>query len=142
MQVIKSFPPQVKEWKHRPTEDFEKKVEEPAEQYTLEITPPLPGDKDILYFDVTVEKQIINARSRMVPFHGIIYYHFKVKTNNETITPEFCFSVIRDAAGNFAAYFQNNTRKNNLKGYKLKKPEFELLQKQIEKAIDIWKNKQ
>ena len=139
MELIKAYPPQVKEWKHGPNIDFTGDMEEPAEQYILEITPPEPTDKDFMYFNVTVKKEILNPKLRKQLFSANLYYHFKVKTNNEAPTAEFYFSLIESAALNFAIYYYENIKKTNLKGHKIKKPLFETLRADIQKAIDTWK---
>ena len=138
MEVIKAYPPQVKEWVHAQKSDFEGDIEEPAEQYILEITPPDPADKDFIYLNVTIEKKILNPRRRLQPFSASLYFHFKVKANNETPTPEFYFSLIETAAVNFAIYFYEKVKKTNLKGHKIKKPYFVLLKNDIQKAVDTW----
>jgi hypothetical protein len=139
MQLVKAYPPQVKEWKHMAKEHFAPEIEEPAEQYTLEITPSDPTDKDFVYFNVSIEKKLVNIPHRSKPFTATIYYHFKVKTNHEIPTAEFYFSLIETAASSFAIYFYENVKKTNLKGHKIHKPSFKLLQDDIQKAINNWK---
>lgn len=138
MEVVKVFPPQIKTWKHMPVENFANDLETPAEEYTLEITPPEPGDKDIVYFNITITKKIINQPYLSVPFAGSIYYHYKVKTDYELPTSEFFFSLVNDAASNFAVYFLYQNRKTNLVGFKVLKPSFESLKDNIQNAIDTW----
>ena len=138
MQLLKVFPPQIKEWRHLAKEHFSNNLEAPAEQYFLEITPSEPEDKDIIYFNVSIEKKLVNIPQQSRPFLANMFFHFKVKTNNETPTAEFYFSLIETAVLNFAVYFYEKTKKTNLKGYKIQKANFELIRNDIQKAIDTW----
>jgi len=141
MQLVKTFPPQVKEWKHLGVATFSVKCETLPEEYSFILSSPEnTKEKDCIYFDVDISKKIMNLVNRKYPFIGHIRYRYLIKNKNETPTPEFCFSLVKDAASNYAVYLHNLTRKTNLAGIKINKADFEVLKNDLATAIENWKN--
>ena len=122
-----------------PNATFSVKCEVLPEEYAFKLTAAEGAkEKDCVYFDVEIIKKIMNLVNNRYPFLAHIHYRYEIKNKNEKPSVEFCFSLVQDAAINFAMYLLNMTKKTNLAGTKIQKPDFELLKNDISAAIEKW----
>lgn len=138
MQINKRYPIKVEHWVHLPYDKFMGLLSDNGYNYIFGITPEDPNDKQCCYFNIWIEKKIVNETTKTVVFYAKTYSGFKVRNKFQKPTPELFFELIENATQDFALQFHYRTQNTNLSHHKIRKPQFGELRGDIEKTIDIW----
>jgi RES domain len=138
MEIAYYYPSKVEHWIHLPMEQFIGLNADKEHNYILGITPEEPKNSTYCYFNVWIEKTMVNETTQTTVFYAKTYSCFKVRNNYEKPLAPFYFDLIEKATHDFALQFHQRTQKTNLTSHKIRKPRLTELIEDIEKTIDIW----
>lgn len=137
MKIVHTYESEIKEWKHESIEKFMGKNSEIEFELGLGISAREPRNTDICYFNVVVQRKIVNQTHGEV-FKALVQKTFMVDVGNEKPTVEFYFDLIEKTTFEFAHIFHKRIQNTNLQGRKTQKPILKELRPAIQSEIDRW----
>lgn len=138
MQIDIEYPIRIEHWMHLPFEKFMGSISDNGYNYILGITSEDIKDPECCYFNIWIEKKMINETNDTIVFYAKTYSCFKIRNNYQKPSSEFYFGLIEKATYDFALQFHQRTRNTNLAHHKIPKPSLSQLRNDIEKTIEIW----
>ena len=137
MKIVHTYEIEIKEWKHELIEKFIGKNSEIEFELGLGISAREPRNPDIYYFNVVVQRKIVNQSHGEV-FKALVQKTFMVDVGNEKPTVEFYFDLIKKTTFEFALIFHKRIQNTNLQGRKTQKLILQELRPAIQVEIDRW----
>lgn len=138
MEIVTQYPIKIEHWIHMPIKEFNGLISDSGYNYIFGITPEDKEDSECCYFNIWIEKKMINETTKKVVFYAKTYSGFKVRNRFKTPTSQFFFELVQRATYEFAFQFHQRTSKTNLSHHKIKKPQFLIIRDDLEKTINYW----
>ena len=141
MNVQIAYPIIIESWKHLSMDKFIGSTTDNGYNYILGISTEDPNEPTSCYFQVWVEKKIVNDYTKEEVFYSRTYNVFKIRNDFKKPSPEFLFDLIDKATFDFTLIYNQKTANTHLQHHRIQKVKFDDIYSDIRKTIDIWHNK-
>src|ERR1700733_11596966 len=134
MEIVIQYPIQILKWGQAPKEKFLGHLADYGCVCSLGITPEDLNEPECCYFNIHIEKKIVNESTKSLVFFAKTYSSFKVKNDYKKPTAEFFYKLLVKATADFSAEYYKNTFKTNLGHQKIPIPQFAFYKDDLEKT--------
>ena len=140
MHILAINPIKIESWKHLPMDRFMGSTSDNGYNYILGLSSEDTNEPTCCYFNVFIEKKIVNNNTNEIVFYSKTLSVFKIKNNFQKPTPEFLFKLIDKATFDFVQVYANKTSNTHLKYHRIQKIQFDDIYSDIRRVIDVWHN--